>query len=279
MKKSFKLFALAALLLQAAIFSAFAANPPSDFTYELSKDNTYIVITELKNDKAVYVIPESIEDFPVLQVKIRPQKACTITLPEGIEDVYIANCTGGMRIKINQSLAKLQHLKSLDLGGVDFIGTVNKTPLKLPELTELHLINVNLIDKSISVGKELRDLRLWNTNVEELIYEEGVTYIRRDTNYDGFKQTKYYNKNLKRVVLPSTLKKIALKAFIYCPSLSEVVVPDSLEKVEVGTDEVWNDFWGRLVTVSASKLEDIFDTTSLPLKTRVRLNQLFFSNN
>lgn len=270
MKKTFKLFALAALLLQAAIFSAFAANPPSDFTYELSKDNTYIVITELKNDKAAYVIPESIEDFPVLQVKIFQRKACTITLPEGIEDVYIFGS-----LKINQSLAKLQHLKSLDISFVDFIGTANKTPLKLPELTELHLSNVNLIDKSISVGKELKDLRLWDTNVEELIYEEGVTYIGRDTNYDGFNQSKYYSKNLKRVVLPSTLKKIALKAFIYCPSLSEVVVPDSLEKVEVETDEVWNDFWGRLVTVSASKLEDIFDTTSLPLKTRARLNQLF----
>lgn len=269
MKKTFKLFALAALLLQAAIFSAFAANPPSDFTYELSKDNTYIVITELKNDKAAYVIPESIEDFPVLQVKIFQRKACTITLPEGIEDVYIFGS-----LKINQSLAKLQHLKSLDISFVDFIGTANKTPLKLPELTELHLINVNLIDKSISVGKELRDLRLWTTNVEELIYEEGVTSIRSINDIDD--ET---NKNLKRVVLPSTLKKIALKAFIHCPNLSEVVIPDSLEKVEVGTDEVWNDFWGRLVTVSASKLEDIFDTTSLPLKTRARLNQLFFSNN
>lgn len=273
MKKSFKLFALAALLLQAAIFSAFAANPPSDFTYELSKDNTYIVITELKNDKAAYVIPESIEDFPVLQVKIIPQKACTITLPEGIEYVDIWK-NGDGSLKINQSLAKLQHLKKLDIYHVDFIGTANKTPLKLPELTELHLNNVNLIDKSISVGKELRDLRLWTTNVEELIYEEGVTSIRSINDTDS-----HTNKNLKRVVLPSTLKKIALKAFIHCPNLSEVVIPDSLEKVEVGTDEVWNDFWGRLVTVSASKLEDIFDTTSLPLKTRARLNQLFFSNN
>lgn len=332
--KKLKIFALAASLLQAVLFSAFAANPPSDFTYELINNNQAIKITGVRNDKAEYVVPASIEDFPVTEVdivlipnarldanknlivtfqsftislpegcvkvsfnsedfknfrgdEVRSKSIITVrqlpstvkelsmkngcckydgTLPIGIEQVDINGTRDDKArlVKLNQSLSKLQNLKSLRLSDVDFVGAPNKTPLKLPKLESLYLgaslgeNSVNLIDKSISINSNLiSNAGVHNTNVEELIFEEGVQKI---PNYYSFPS----NDNLKRIVLPSTLESIAAASFRHNKSLSEVVIPDSLTKVEVQTDRYF----------SAYKVADVFDTTSLSLKCRIKLQEL-----
>lgn len=322
--KKLKIFALAASLLQAALFSAFAANPPTDFKYELINNNQAIKITGVRNNKAEYVVPASIEDFPVTEVDIviEPEvksfklpltvtfQSFAISLPEGcvkisldskdfknlrgdhiesnsiitvrqlpstVKELFMQNCCKydgtlpigieevsiyGARhdnarlVKLNQSLSKLQNLKSLSLGCVDFVGTPNKTPLKLPKLENLWLgNNVNLIDKSISINSNLiSNVSISQTNVEELIFEEGVKEI---PDY-------WPNKNLKRIVLPSTLESISVLCFTGCPNLTEVVVPDSLTKVEVRNDKF----------DSAFKVGDVFDTTSLALRNRIKLQEL-----
>lgn len=295
MKKSLKIFTLAASFLQAALFSAFAANPPSDFKYELTKDNKAVRITQLKGDKTKYVIPASIEDFPVKEVDICVDESCTISLPEGIEYVRISNpLSGGVLtpiegqlpstvkslnlfcckydgifpnkiekicilgsdyssedpIKLNQSFAELQNLKNLYLKKVDFIGVANSTPFKMANMDSLLLEYVNLIgNKTIYIRGD--NSEIYGTNVEEIIFEEGVTKIER--NFSN-------NKNLKKIVLPSTLKSVVVGIFDDCPNLTEVVVPDSLANVEVeGTRRY------------GTPLYKVFDTTSLSLKSQAKL--------
>lgn len=267
MKKSLKIFALAASLLQAALFSSFAANPPSDFKYELTKDNKAVKITGVRNDKAEYVIPASIEDFPVKYVSffigenwntsITPPDGCvgfslsTSTykntnafvnikrLPAGIERVYIVGDFKS-HIKLDQSLSELKNLKSLRLD------------------------NVDLVDKSVSIGCSAI---LTRTNVEELIFEEGVTEIGYTSS--GHSSTFRFNKNLKRVVLPSTLKKVVNFCFLGCPNISEVVVPDYQEKIlTIKYSEDGLEFY-------ADSVDDIFNTTSLSLKNRIKLQAAF----
>lgn len=334
MKKSLKIFALAASLLQAALFSAFAANPPSDFTYEFINNSQALKITGVKNNKAEYVVPSSIEDFPVTEVYIfyRDTKDCNITLPEGclnvsisrpwdsstiitvnqlpssvkelelggcnyngtlpveIEDVSISG--SAKQIKLNQQSSELKNLKklyingggyfwntnlpfdlsesqnleSLNLGSVDFTKPLKLESLEsLKSLKEMKLHGVQFVNKTLSISKnviENKDSCILNTNVEELIFEEGVTEIRSNfVNRNG--KFEVGNDSLKRIVLPSTLKKIEYNAFTHCPNLSEIVIPDSLRKIET----------------NASKLEDIFDTTSLTLKNQARLNEIFSLKN
>lgn len=329
MKKSLKIFALAASLLQAALFSAFAANPPSDFKYELTKDNKAVKITGVRNDKAEYVIPASIEDFPVTEIEFanygserddRLTKSCTISLPEGIEiahirakeeatitlsqlpstlkDLIVDNCvkydgtfpdkierifldgfytrdTGGLKLKQSlQDFAELQNLKYLNLGSVDFIGVPNKAPFKKADMESLRLYNVNLIgNKTIYIPSDKSKIE--DTNVEEIIFEEGVTKI--DESFSN-------NKNLKKIVLPSTLKSVDLGTYRYsgkfvdCPNLTEVVVPDSLKNVKVPRiDESSFDIISGYMNYSYrdARIEDMFDTTSLSLKSRIKLKAAF----
>lgn len=327
MKKSLKIFALAASLLQAALFSAFAANPPSDFKYELTKDNKAVKITGVRNDKAEYVIPASIEDFPVTEIEFanygserddRLPKSCTISLPEGIEfaqiwakekatitlsqlpstlkDLSVNNCvkydgtfpdkieritlngswaTGGLKLKQSlQDFAELQNLKYLVLRNVDFIGVPNKAPFKKADMESLRLSNVNLIgNKTIYIPSDRSEIE--DTNVEEIIFEEGVTKIQ-----ESFSN----NKNLKKIVLPSTLKSVDFGAYRYsgkfvdCPNLTEVVVPDSLKNVKVPRiDESSVDIISGYMNYSYrdARIEDMFDTTSLSLKSRIKLKAAF----
>lgn len=313
--KKLKIFALAASLLQAALFSAFAANPPSDFIYDLTDDNKAVKITGLRNDKAEYVIPANIEDFPVTDVVIRYDEDCNITLPEGCLNVFISRPHGygygtitvnqlpssvkklelydcyyngtlpteiedvsidgdGGKIKLNQDSSGLKNLKKLAVTGksdahINFpydlsesqnleslelrvVDVTNKAPLKLESLKKLDLDGVNLIGNKTVYTKDASSLsRIGSTNIEELIFEEGVTNIRGEYAYN--------NENLTKVVLPSTLKEIGRSAFTDCPNLSEVVVPDSLGKIET----------------NGNKLRDVFDTTSLSLKNRIKLKEAF----
>lgn len=331
MKKSLKIFALAASLLQAALFSAFAANPPSDFKYELTKDNKAVKITGVRNDKAEYVIPASIEDFPVTEIEFpnygrerdyRLSKSCTISLPEGIEIAYIAakeNVTitlsqlpstlknlsiaadyygcvkydgtfpdkiesisfylssiGGLKLKLKQSLqdfAELQNLKKLSLTNVDFIGVPNKAPFKKADMESLELDNVNLIgNKTIYIPSDRSKIE--DTNVEEIIFEEGVTKIQKSFSN---------NKNLKKIVLPSTLKSVDFPygdcgKFVNCPNLTEVVVPDSLKNVKVPRidESSVNIITGYMnYSYRDARIEDVFDTTLLSLKSRIKLQAAF----
>lgn len=329
MKKSLKIFALAASLLQAALFSAFAANPPSDFKYELTKDNKAVKITGVRNDKAEYVIPASIEDFPVTEIEFldvygksdnRLSKSCTISLPEGIEIAYIKakeNVTitlsqlpstlknlmivadyygcvkydgtfpdkiesinfylesiGGLKLKQSlQDFAELQNLKKLNLSNVDFIGVPNKAPFKKADMESLKLSNVNLIgNKTIYIPSDNSSID--GTNVEEIIFEEGVTKIQKSFSN---------NKNLKKIVLPSTLKSVDFPykdcgKFVNCPNLTEVVVPDSLKNVKVPRiDESYVSIISGYMNYSYrdARIEDVFDTTSFSLKSRIKLQAAF----
>lgn len=320
MKKSLKIFALAASLLQAALFSVFAESMLDDFFYDLTDDENAVKITGLKNSsyKTEYVIPTIIEGFPVTEVKINAYFNNSITILEGIIDVdidgdctlkqlpstvkklHLHNCyyNGTLPaeienvfletnqsdiIKLNQNFSELKNLKKLycvgkngspvlDLSGSQIesltlkdVGIANKTPFEAKN--KLCLNNVEFIDnKTLSISKNIienKDSYIFNTNVEELIFEEGVTEI--PYNFVSFEHRDHHegNYSLKKIVLPSTLTKINSQAFSNCPNISEVVVPDSLGKIE--TD--------------ARGIDQIFNETSLPLRTRLNLKKLFgFSN-
>lgn len=64
-----------------------------------------------------------------------------------------------------------------------------------------------------------------NTEITEVIIEEGVTFIG-DYAFDGCK-------NLKKVTLPSTLTYIGEKAFYNCKSLAEITIPGSVKEMGV----------------------------------------------
>ena len=262
MKKIAIIFALISLAA-----ATFAANSEKDFTYELSSDGESIIITGLKNDLSVYDIPATIEEIPVTAVEIKEslgyknEKEVTLKLPEGLKEFSLLQRSGGVKnhttiTGLPATLEKCdirsqQNKKNPEQFYISLHGSINK----LNKLTQFKTEYVELDEKSVIVRKEWQykisayadpKYSFNGTNVEEAIFEEGLEII------DGFRNCP----KLKKVTLPSTVKKIGDYAFSFSTNFSEIIIPDTLEKIDF---------------ISGSQ---IFDGTLIPLKTQAKLRKL-----
>lgn len=84
-----------------------------------------------------------------------------------------------------------------------------------------------LPDYAFATMFETDGLRYWNPNIKKIILPEGLLEIGECAFKDYF--------GLEEVVLPSSLKKIGDYAFAGCTGLTEIVLPASLETIDVAS--------------------------------------------
>ncbi len=264
MKK--KLLGFVILLISA--INCFAVNPGQDFNYKLFADGESLVITGFKNKLNIYDIPSEIEGIPVSSVEIEflgfsDVPEILIKLPNGLKQFYLTQIySRGIplshiivdslpeNLEICNILAK-ENRKNPESFYITLKGSIQK----LSQLSEIKIEYVDLEEKSIIIRKEWQNVKYHpmealysfnNTNIEEVVFEEGLQVINNMGRCS----------NLKKVTLPSTVKKIGDNAFIFCAQLLEIVIPESVDKIDFS--------YGR----------QNFDGTSLPLKTQVKLRKL-----
>lgn len=277
-------FCLAVLIFQAALFGAFAANPASDFTFELNTDENgsdWVKITGIQNSgKKEFEIPAEIKGVPVREVNIvfKSQNPIRVTVPNGIKDCLIVGDT--IVSQLPNSIETLALYKSYLEGSVN-----NLENLKFLYLNEVKLEDKKIIIKCMEDYMQLKGIFLRSikstiiqTNIEELVFEEGIETL--DTEYC------LYNKNskLKKIVFPSTVKDFAVN--IHKPggheipfesdyNLSEILIPENVEHIKITDSLIGNIVDDEYVDWKKDIFGDTYD--SLPLKTKAWLIGIFES--
>ena len=212
-----KRFILTVSAMLAMAFSCFAANPASDFVYDMAPDGQGVMITSYKGKSTTVVFPDTIEGLPVTQIggneewsprvfthtmyKNTRNTPYTITVPKSVK-ILGNNAFIGVKGKINIDLSNLTSIGTEAFAESDLSGTIK--------------ISKNL---KITGPDAFR-----KTKITAVIIEEGVTEL-------GYK---YYGifrdcPNLKSITLPSTLAELGGSVFNNCPALAEVIIPEGTE--------------------------------------------------
>lgn len=289
-------FCLAVLIFQAALFGMFAANPASDFTFELNtdKDGTeWVKITGISNEEIREIeIPAEIKGVPVREVSLKDLNNKSIAISDGIKVCKFDNCV----LTLSQLPVSIESLSVefpfdwywgyLYRENSYIEGSLNT----LTNLQYLKLENVELEDKKVIIRRRTQDID-WNadipikntaiesfllrTNVEELVFEDGIeTIYIDDCSY-------VENKNLKKVVFPSTIKELAMYnayyaediyKYFFCDkeNIPELVIPENVEHIGMRfLRKGWTFTWQEIM------FNDCYD--SLPLKTKAWLIGIFES--
>ena len=259
-------------LIVVTAFSVFAANSASDFSYKLSDDVESIIITGFKNNQKVYDIPPTIEDIPVIAVKseflgFQGISEILIKIPEGVKEFSLTQIYSrgipSSHITINKLPSTIEKCKILAQKNrkspANLYITLKGSLKELNNLTEIRTEYVNFEEKSIIIRSNWakdegylgapENYKFENSTIKEAIFEEGCEII------GGFG----WCPDLKKITLPTSAKKLAGDGFWICKQRSEVVIPESLERIDFGHSS------------------QQFDGTSIPLKLQVRLKKLGYS--
>ena len=140
----------------------------------------------------------------------------------------------------NDFISKLNnHVSSvtvLDMGGVtidDLSSSSIPTGLDFTKVTEVTVPKTKMVGETMTFPKDVFSNYVWNassqTGITKLIFPEGYTVIADEAfpNSYGFNW-------LHALAFPSTLKTIGKKAFVCKSSLTEVVFPENLDKIDDG---------------------------------------------
>lgn len=205
-----KRFILTVSAMLAMAFSCFAANPESDFVYDLAPDGQGVMITSYKGKSTTVVIPDTIEGLPVTQIgttgpnmgvfphilnKATKDIPYNVTVPKSVK-VIGRNAFMELKGKIDIDLSNITSIYDGAFTNSDLSGTIK--------------FSKNLEFIGAKAFKQ--------TKITAVIIEEGVTSVQNGT---------FMNcPNLKSVTLPSTLTEIENLAFSDCSALTEVIIPE-----------------------------------------------------
>lgn len=211
-----KRFILTVSAMLAMAFSCFAANPESDFIYDMAPDGQGVMITSYKGKSTTVVIPDTIEGLPVTQIGEDSPYAqvfshtmydkskntpYTITVPKSVK-ILGTRAFNGIKGKINIDLSNITSIGKEAFAESDLTGTIK--------------ISKNLKFTGPDAFRQ--------SKITAVIIEEGVTSLcYNDFVPDG---TFMECPNLKSVTLPSTLTEIRGIPFNGCSALTEVIIPD-----------------------------------------------------
>lgn len=214
-----KRFILTVSAMLAMAFSCFAANPESDFVYDMAPDGQGVMITSYKGKSTTVVIPDTIEGLPVTQIgttgpnmgvfphilnKATKDIPYNVTVPKSVK-VIGRNAFMELKGKIDIDLSNITSIDDGAFTNSDLSGTIK--------------FSKNLEFIGAKAFKQ--------TKITAVIIEEGVTSVLNGT---------FMNcPNLKSVTLPSTLTKIENYAFSDCSALTEVIIPEGT-KIDYKSD-------------------------------------------
>jgi hypothetical protein len=205
------------------------ANPASDFRYDLTADGQGVIITAYTGGGDKVVVPQKIEDIPVVEIgdEVFNGETFTISLKSlggggGLDNMNMqskANSKGGLTsITLPNTIKKI--------GKKTFANTAITTFTMPDSVTE---ISTGLFGSSIFEGcDQLAEVRL-SDNLEMVDSVFGL----------------HGGKALKKINFPKNLKRIDKNAFLACGELTELVIPDSLISVEFGKWDVFDNKWTK----------------------------------
>ena len=213
------------------IFPCFAANPESDFIYDLASDGQGVMIKEYKGKSTTVVIPDTIEGLPVTQIgttdgfgifphtlnKATKDIPYNVTVPKSVK--VIGNFAfSSLKGKIDIDLSNITTIYSYAFSGSDLSGTIK--------------ISKNLefkpTENSFS-GEEFCCKAFANTKITAVVIEEGVTTLKADALFWGCPE-------LKSVTIPASLTEIGAFAFAQCSALTEVKIPEGTKINYIGSN-------------------------------------------
>ena len=150
-----------------------------------------------------------------------------LILPEGIQEI---GDFAFSRMRLEQvNLPK--SLRKLGRSCFSSCHWLSTDPLIIPEgITSIPpqcFINCQCFKKLVlpSTLKTIEGAAFYNTRVEEANFPEGLEYI---------KGLAFEGSDLKRAILPSTLKDLSEFTFSMCPKLQEIKIPEGVTKVPLG---------------------------------------------
>ena len=212
----------------AKVISQTTPTPETDFEYSVIENGT-ISIDKYIGNAAEVVIPDTIDGKNVTEINHYAfyfASVKEISLPETVLTIdysAFAYCTELEKAVLPTSLKKL--------GGRAFFRCEALSSIELPSSLE------SIGSEVFRDCKSLRSLRIppncltessselfVNSGIEVLELSDGITSIQ-SLCLTGMPA-------LKKLILPTTLKKICYNAISDCPALEEVVLPDGLETVE-----------------------------------------------
>lgn len=208
-----KRFILTVSAMLAMAFSCFAANPESDFIYDMAPDGQGVMITSYKGKSTTVVIPDTIEGLPVTQIGTTGPNMGVFPhiLKKATKDIpYNVTVPKSVKVIGDNAFMELKGKIDIDLSNITLIGD--------GAFTNSDLSGTIKISKNLKfIGAEA----FKRTKITAVIIEEGVTSVLKGTFMDC--------PNLKSVTLPSTLTKIENLAFSGCSALTEVIIPEGTE--------------------------------------------------
>lgn len=198
-------------------------SPSTDFKYSITSDGSGVIINEYIGISPVIVIPATIAQKPVVEVKglvrcdqefgqqyydysyrkyVFPKENLTVThivYPDCVEKISwpCYNCNALVYVKLPAGLVDTTEREIWETDGPYDIATHQR----------------------IAVNKFAG---IFNCkNLKTIIIPEGITNI---SNLSG-------NPSLEKVSLPSTIRYIADRTFYECTNLSEIDIPESLYRI------------------------------------------------
>lgn len=253
-----KRFILTVSAMLAMAFSCFAANPESDFIYDMAPDGQGVMIKEYKGKSTTVVFPDTIEGLPVTQIGsddwLAPQLFShtmynstkdipyNITVPKSVK-VIGEGAFRDIKGKINIDLSNITAIGKEAFFGSDLSGTIK--------------ISKNLKFTGPNAFKR--------SKITAVIIEEGVTSLcYYDPNNPIVSDGTFMEcPNLKSVTLPSTLTEIKGAPFCGCSALTEVIIPD-----------------GTKIDYTGMESDYVFlGCTSLSLATRAKIKATGYTGN
>jgi hypothetical protein len=185
------------------------ANPASDFTYDLTADGQGIIIKGFTGKGPKVVIPETIEDIPVVEIDrdVFNGKTMTFNLNAGSNVLDTVGSKANEKAGIT-SITLPNTLKKIGDSAFENSGI---TSIIIPD-------SVTEID--ISAFYDC-------ANLTEVKLSDNLTKIPADL-FGTYKE----GSGLKKVNLPKNLTGIGYAAFDGCTELTELVIPDTLTSVE-----------------------------------------------
>ena len=197
-------------MMSAIGVTCFAANPESDFEYELFSDGSGIMITGYKGRSKTIDIPETIEGLPVIQLGKEYSKSFLYGLK-------------GNGISYTVSVPKT--VKVLELNAfMDFKGKISIDITQLEEICNFAFMNSNLTGTVvIKPDMEIGYMAFYGSKISEVIVQEEVTEELSDAQCFSNCQ------NLKSVTLPKTLETMGSMMFRNCQNLTEIIIPEGIK--------------------------------------------------